>query len=125
LGKSWFALAILASRAVSPAFSQYSSVIAARRWDSKQVCAGALPEAGRLARCIEANFDRLGDSCRAALVNIATVRQACGADIALQCPGTKPGAGRLLLCVKTHYAALGETCRDAIGHAVERNVRAH
>ena len=46
------------------------------------VCAGALPEAGRLARCIEANFDRLGDSCRAALVNIATVRQACGADIA-------------------------------------------
>ena len=58
-------------------------------------------------------------------MNIATVRQACGADIALQCPSTKPGAGRLLLCVKTHYAALGETCRDAIGHAVERHVRAH
>jgi hypothetical protein len=115
----------LASFAVSPAFSQYSSVITACRWDSKQVCAGALPEDGRLARCIEENFDRLGDSCRAALVNIATVRQACGPDIALQCPGTKPGAGRLLLCVKAHYAALGETCRHAIGHAVERNVRAH
>jgi hypothetical protein len=125
LGRSWFALAILASLAASPAFSQYSSVIAACRWDSKQVCAGALPEGGRLARCIEENFDRLGDSCRAALVNIATVRQACGADIAQQCPGTKPGAGRLLLCVKRHYAALGETCRDAIGHAVERHVRAH
>ena len=125
MGRSWFALAILALLPVSPAFSQYSSVIAACRWDSKQVCAGALPEGGRLARCIEENFDRLSDSCRAALVNIATVRQACGDDIALQCPSTKPGAGRLLLCVKAHYAALGETCRDAIGHAVERNVRAH
>jgi hypothetical protein len=115
----------LAPLAVSPAYSQYSPVIAACRWDSKQVCAGMLPEGGRLARCIEENFDRLGDSCRAALVNIATVRQACGADVAQRCPRIRPGAGRLLLCVKAHYAALGETCRDAIGHAVERKLRAH
>jgi hypothetical protein len=108
---------------VSPASAQYSEVIAACRWDSKQLCAGVLPEGGALARCIEEHFAALGPSCQAALVGIAAVRKACGPDIAQECPGIKPGAGRLLLCVKEHYAALSALCRDAIAHAAERNAR--
>jgi hypothetical protein len=122
VGKSCLVLAALALLSVSPAFAQYSAVIAACRWDSKQLCADVVPQGGGLARCIEEKFDALGYSCKAALVRITAVRQACGADIAQQCPGTKPGAGRVLLCVKAHYAALSAPCREAIGHAAERNV---
>jgi len=119
------ALAALALLVVSPASAQYANAIAECRWDSKQRCAGALPADGGLARCIAENFPALGEGCKAALVRIAAVRQACDADIAQQCPEITPGAGRILLCVKAHYAALSAPCRDAIGRAAERNMRAH
>jgi len=67
----------------------------------------------------------LAEPCKAALVRLDAVRDACMADLQQQCPGTRPGAGRLLLCVKAHYAALSRSCRDAIGHAAERNLRSH
>jgi hypothetical protein len=111
--------------AVSPASAQFSEVITACRFDSKQVCAGVLPDGGALGRCIQEHFAALAPSCQAALVAIAAVRKACDADVAQQCPGAKPGAGHLLFCVKQHYAALSAPCREAIGHAAEHNARGH
>ena len=107
----------------SPAWAQYSAVIAACRFDAKGVCGGITPDRGRLAACITQNFQALSGSCQAALVRIKAVRDACGADIQQQCPATKPGAGRILFCVKAHYSAMSEPCRAAIGQAAARNIR--
>ena len=123
--RSCLAFAVAALFSASPASAQYSVVIAACRLDAKGVCAGAVPEGGQFAACIERNFQMLAEPCKAALVRLDAVRDACMADLQQQCPGTRPGAGRLLLCVKAHYAALSRSCRDAIGHAAERNLRSH
>ena len=123
--RSCLALAAAVLLSASPAAAQYAGAIAACRWDAKGVCAGAVPEGGQLAACIERNFQTLAEPCKAALVRIAAVREACAADIRQQCSGTKPGAGRILLCVKVHYAALSGSCREAIGHAAERKLRSH
>lgn len=121
--RSGLAIAAVALLAAPAGSAQYSAVITACRWDAKGVCAGAVPEGGALAACIERNFQALAEPCKAALVRAAPVRAACAADIQQQCPGTKPGAGRILLCVKAHYAALSGSCREAIGHAAERKLR--
>lgn len=123
--RSCLALAAAVLLSASPASAQYSGVIAACQSAAKGACAGAVPEGGQLAACIERNFQTLAEPCKAALVRIAAVGEACAADIRQQCPGTKLGAGRLLLCVKAHYAALGGSCREAIGHAAERKLRSH
>jgi hypothetical protein len=117
------ALAVLLLLSTSPAWAQVSAVIVACRWDAKGVCAGSVPEGGRLAAYIKQSFPALGETCKAALVRVAAVRTACATDISRQCPATRPGAGRILFCVKAHYAALSEPCREAIGHAAERNLR--
>jgi hypothetical protein len=107
----------------APASAQYSTVIAACRSDTKAICAGAAPESGQLAACMQRNFDKLAEPCKAALTGGAAVRKACAADVRQQCPGTRLGAGRLLFCVKAHYAALSEPCREAIGQAAARKLR--
>ena len=83
-------------------------------------CAAGQQGANPLAECVKANFDKFNQPCKAALMKIAAVREACGADIQKQCPAVKPGAGRILLCVKQHFAAMSEQCKEAIGHAAER-----
>jgi hypothetical protein len=69
---------------------------------------------------VKARFDNFSEPCKAALVRIAVVREACGADIQEHCPAVKPGAGRIFLCVKQHFSALSEPCREEIGKAAER-----
>jgi hypothetical protein len=118
-------LAFLALLSTSPALGQYSAVIAACRWDSLHVCAGAPPGGEEFARCIRENFQTLTEACKAALIRNEAVYKACAADVARQCPGIKPGSGRILLCVRAHYAALSEPCKEAIGHAPMRITSAH
>ena len=65
------------------------------------------------------NIGNFSQPCKPALVKIASVREACGADIQKHCPTVKPGAGRILLCVKQRFGALSEPCKEAIGHAAE------
>ena len=121
------ARAALAATVLSaaPASAQYSTVISVCRWDAKGICAGAVPQSGQLAACIERNFQALAEPCKTALVRIAAVREACAMDLQQQCPATRPGASRLFFCVKAHYAALSVACRAAIGQAAARNLRRH
>jgi hypothetical protein len=107
----------------SPAWAQYSAVVAACRIDITHVCGGATPEGGRLAACITQNFQALSEPCKAALVEVSAVRDACAADLGQQCPATTPGAGRILFCVKAHYAALSAPCRDAIGQEAAHHLQ--
>ncbi len=109
----------------APASAQYAPAISACRWDAKGICAGAVPESGQLAACIERNFQALAEPCKTALVRIAAVREACALDLQQQCPATRPGASRLFFCVKAHYAALSAACRAAIWQAAERKLRRH
>ena len=70
--------------------------------------------------CVKAHFQDFTEPCKAELVRIAAVREACGTDIHERCPAIKPTAGRILLCVKKHFAILSEPCKEAIGRAAER-----
>ena len=72
--------------------------------------------------CIKTHFNEFAGPCQAALVRVAAVSEACGADIQRHCPAVKPSGGRILFCVKAHFAALSERCKDAIGGAAERKV---
>jgi hypothetical protein len=56
--------------------------------------------------CVKAHFQDFTEPCKAALVRVAAVREACGVDIDERCPAIKPGAGRILLCIKKHFASL-------------------
>jgi hypothetical protein len=110
---------------VSPTFGQYVAVIQACNRDVVEYCAPDRPDGMRLAKCIEAHFQDFTESCKAAMVKIASVTDVCGVDIHEQCPGIRPSAGRILLCVKQHFASLSGSCKDAIGHAAERKLRTH
>jgi hypothetical protein len=125
VGRIYWAFAIMVLLLASPAFGQYVAVIQACSRDVLEFCAPDRAEGSRLTECTKAHFQQFTEPCKAALVKITAVREACGADIAEQCPDVKPVAGRILICVKEHFAALSERCKDSIGHAAERNVRAH
>ena len=109
----------------SPSFGQYVPAIQACNRDLMKFCAGGQQGTDPLAECVKMHFEDFNESCKAALVRIAAVRDACRADVQKQCATLKPGAGRILLCVKQHFAALSEPCKDAIGHAAERKVGAY
>jgi len=122
--KTYWAFAVCALMlSVSSSFAQYVSIIHACTQDVMKSCAHG-QQADPLAECVKVHFEDFSEPCKAALVSIVAVRDACGADIQKQCPTIKPGAGRILLCVKQHFAALSEPCKDAIGHAAERKAAA-
>ena len=117
-----FAVCVL-MLSVASSFGQYASVIHACTQDVMKSCAHG-QQAVPLAECVKVHFEDFSEPCKAALVSIVAVREACGADIQKQCPAIKPGAGRVLLCVKQHFAALSEPCKDAISRAAERKLGA-
>ena len=125
MGRIYWDLAILALVLVSPAFGQYVGVIQACSRDVVKFCAPDRPDGNRLIECTEAHFQDFTEACKAALVKIAAVRDACRVDIQGQCPGVKPSAGRILLCVKQQFAALGvflalaQRCRN--GHSAPKS----
>ena len=116
--RTYLALAILILLSVSSSFGQYASV--ACTGDFMKFCAAGQHEAGSLAECVKAHFEDFTGHCKAALVRIAAVHDACGTEIQKQCPTTKPRAGRIFLCVKQHFSALSEPCKEALGKAAER-----
>jgi hypothetical protein len=113
----YFATFLLLS--VSPSFGQYVPVIQRCTRDVTALCAAGQPGSDPLVDCVEKHFQDFSEPCQAALVNIASVREACRSDI------HGLGAGRILLCVKRMFAALSEPCKDAIGRAAERNAATH
>jgi len=74
-----FAVCVLMLSVVS-SFSQYASVIHACTRDVMQSCAHG-QQADPLAECVKLHFEDFSEPCKAALVSIVAVRDACGADI--------------------------------------------
>jgi hypothetical protein len=120
--RSCLALVMFALLSVSSAFGQF---VAVRRMCDRDLLHFCNPaqSGGRLSECIDAHFRDFTEPCKAALVRIAPVLEACGADIQEQCPTIKPGSGRIFLCVRRRFASLSEACKDAIGHAAEQRLR--
>jgi len=56
----------------------------------------------------------------AAAQDIATLRQACSADLQRLCAGIQPGGGRILQCIRTHKTELSPDCQSALAQAAEQ-----
>jgi hypothetical protein len=108
-----------------PSFGQYVPVVQTCTRDITTLCAASQPGSNPLAECVKTHFQDFSEPCQAALMKIASVRDACRSDIRHQCSATRPGRGRTLLCVRRRFAALSEPCKDAIGQAAERKVGTH
>ena len=107
----------------SSSFGQYVSVQACTG-DVMKFCAAGQQGAAPLTECVKAHFDNFSEPCKGALVKIAAVREACGADIQKHCPAVKPGRPHPTVC-QTTIAAMSERCKEAIGHAAERKAAVH
>jgi len=127
MGRIYWPVLIFGLLLVSPTLGQgqYVAVIQACNRDVVQFCAPDRPDGIRLAKCTQTHFQDFSESCKAALVKIASQIDACGEDIHEQCPGIRPSAGRILLCVKQHFISLSDSCKAAIGNAAEQKFRAH
>ena len=75
-----FAVCVL-MLSVSSSFGQYVSVIQACTGDVMKFCAAGQHEAGSPTECVKAHFEDFTEHCKAALVRIAAVHDACGTDI--------------------------------------------
>src|SRR6516165_9237913 len=85
-GKIYLAFAVcMLMLSVSSSFGQYASVIQACTGDFMKFCAAGQHEAGSPTECVKAHFEDFTAHCKAALVRIAAVRDACGTDIKKQC----------------------------------------
>jgi hypothetical protein len=107
-----FAVCVL-MLSVASSFGQYASVIHACTQDVMKSCAHG--RQADLAECVKVHFEDFSEPCKAALVSIVAVRDACGADIQKRCPAIKPGAGRILLCAgkETEVARLARELKEA------------
>jgi hypothetical protein len=81
MSRIYWAFVIATLLFVPPAFGRYVAVIQACGRDVVKFCAPDKPEGSRLAEFTDAHFLDFTEPCKAALVKIAAVRQACGADL--------------------------------------------
>ena len=54
---------------------------------------------------------------------LATLKQACSADVQTVCPNVQPGGGRIKACFKQNFAKLSDGCKKALmnARAAKRN----
>ena len=72
MGRLYWPSLIFSLLFVSPSFGQYVAVIQACNRDIVQFCAPDRPDGMGLAKCTEAHFQDFTESCKAALVKIAS-----------------------------------------------------
>jgi hypothetical protein len=89
--------------------------------DYRRFCWGVPPGGGRILICLNANADRLSQSCFQALtvrgLAYAGVFKACRLDYRRLCAGVPPGYGRGLQCLLGNAAGLSPQCHSALeGH---------
>ena len=99
--------------------------------DVVRLCPGTALGKGAVRRCLKANQDALGESCRAKLeADDASARrfvreflQACKADLDQYCAAVEPGGGRMLACLSRHQLEVSRPCQselDRVGEARDR-----
>jgi hypothetical protein len=86
--------------------------------DIKAKCAGVQPGEGRVSACVKAHLTEFSEPCQARLAKIATVGNACKADVTKSCAGKS--RLRLVSCMKEALGNLSDPCKDALAEAVGR-----
>ncbi|MEM7269375.1 MAG: cysteine rich repeat-containing protein [Pseudomonadota bacterium] len=88
-------------------------------------CEEVQPGEGRLAACLYAHTDLLGDECFAATAvssvilerlfdRIQVVAESCEADIAELCGDEPAGAGRVYACLRDNKSNLSASCEGSL-----------
>ncbi|WP_072396829.1 hypothetical protein [Hyphomicrobium sp. CS1GBMeth3] len=86
--------------------------------DYMRFCRGVLPGGGRIIDCLNANAERLSQTCFQTLalrgLSSAGALRACTADYNRLCRGTVPGWGRGLACLVDNLDKVSPTCRNLL-----------
>jgi hypothetical protein len=86
--------------------------------DIKAKCAGVERGEGRVSACVKEHLAEFSEPCQARLAKIATLGDACRADVTKNCAGK--GRLRRVSCVKEALGNLSDPCKDALAKAVDR-----
>ena len=86
--------------------------------DIKAKCAGVQRGEGRVSACVKEHLTEFSEPCQARLAKIATVGNACKADVTKSCAGKS--RLRRVSCMKEALGNLSDACKDALAEAVGR-----
>jgi hypothetical protein len=83
--------------------------------DIKAQCADVMKSGGApLKDCMEKHFSDLSEDCQVAIIRVAAVGKACGADAKKLCADAKGGRGAMASCMRSHAADLSDGCKEAL-----------
>jgi Golgi apparatus protein 1 len=93
--------------------------------DLDKYCKAVTPGEGRLALCLAAHENHIGERCQYALYQgavaleqaiaaISYVSRSCSGDAEKLCPETQPGDGRLLECLESKSDKVSSGCKKAV-----------
>ena len=100
------------------AMAQQRGPVGACAADIKSKCAGVERGEGRVSACIKEHLTEFSEPCQARLAKIATVGNACKADVTKNCAGKS--RLRRVSCVKEALGNLSDPCKDALAEAAGR-----
>lgn len=118
-------LALTLVLGAAPAPSAAQDIIGACDAEIGRFCAAVEPGFGRLAACLYAHEDKLGEACDAAIGDhgdmldlvfeeMRFVSQECAGDIAQFCSGDLPEGAGVFDCLFRQSASLGAGCAGVI-----------
>ena len=106
--------AVLLSATV--AMAQQRGRVGACAADIKAKCAEVQPGEGRVSACVKQHLTEFSEPCQARLAKIATVVNACKADVTKSCAGKS--RLRLVSCMKEALGNLSDPCKEALAEAL-------
>lgn len=96
-----------------------SAFKAACEADIQKECPNVESGKGRRLSCLDKNWSRISEGCRAVIDDEVEARMVasgpCAGDIQKVCRDTIPGSSRMRECLKEHGKDLNPACRDRIG----------
>jgi hypothetical protein len=125
VGPRAYAQADIVKKTIAKAEAAVAKVQKACATDVTTFCSKVTPGDGRLALCMMAHEDKIGDGCFDALLGVADgislaisnlerAADACVSDIQKHCASVEPGAGRLAQCLISKKAQLSTPCRSEV-----------
>lgn len=119
-GAALATLALTADMAEAQGFRRFAGrgLAGACASDYFRLCPGVAPGGGRILVCLNAQAEKLSQSCFQALAErglaFAGVVKLCKPDFERLCPNVTPGLGRGLECLMDNAERVSSPCRDAL-----------
>jgi len=113
-----FAISALPAMAQRLQRVQSRPVVVACAEDYQRLCPGVPPGAGRVIVCLNAQAEKLSQTCFQALAErglaFAAALRLCRPDFERLCPGVPPGMGRGLACLIGNIDRISRGCHAAL-----------